>query len=186
MTAYLSALLDGELDRDTRNRVETHLDNCPHCAANFDAMLAADSLIQREWRDNAPLPSSSEIRIAVDSIMDALPPVPAVTTVFAPKRVHARARWIRFATGIAGVMALLMGLLWSSYKFGYEQGRLSILPNPAPNPTVTPNANPASRRSETSRPAPVFSLPAALRNFSAFSAFPPPSLFPAARALPAA
>ena len=179
MTAYLSAFLDGELDRDTQNRVEIHLDSCPQCAAHFDALLAADSLIQREWRDNAPLPSPSEVRIAVDAIMDALPPVPAAAH-FAPKRVHARARWIRFATGVAGVMALLMGLLWSSYRIGYEQGRLSILPNPAPNPTVTPSANPAPRRTETSRLSPAFTLPAAFRCLPVLPAFPPPSLFPAA------
>ena len=81
-------------------------------------------MIQREWRD-APLPSASEMRFALDSIMDALPPVPNAPPVFAPRRIHARFRWMRFATGIASIIALL-GLLWSTYRFGFTQGRSSL------------------------------------------------------------
>ena len=127
----ISAYLDGELDPDSRDETETHLSRCPQCAATYAALLETDAMIQREWRDNAPLPSAFAMQGAIDSIMDALPPVPA--PVFAPKRVHAKARWMRFATGIAGIVALI-GLLWSSYRFGFTQGRLSILPQFAPRP----------------------------------------------------
>ena len=120
----LSAYLDGELDSDSQTEVANHLNNCPQCADAFDALLATDRMIQREWR-NAPLPSASEMRFALDSIMDALPPVPAAPPVFAPRRVHARFRWMRFATGIASIIALL-GLLWSTYRFGFAQGRSSL------------------------------------------------------------
>ena len=120
----LSAYLDGELDSDSQAEVANHLNNCPQCADAFDALLATDRMIQREWRD-APLPSASEMRFALDSIMDALPPVPAAPPVFAPRRVHARFRWMRFVTGIASIIALL-GLLWSTYRFGFAQGRTSL------------------------------------------------------------
>ncbi len=126
----LSAYLDGELDSDSQAEVADHLNNCPQCADAFDALLATDRMIQREWRD-APLPSASEMRFALDSLMDALPPLPAAAPEFAPRRVHARVRWMRFATGIASVIALL-GLLWSSYRLGFTQGRASLAPQFAP------------------------------------------------------
>ena len=120
----LSAYLDGELDSDSRAEVANHLNSCPQCADAFDALLATDRMIQREWRD-APLPSASETRFALDAILDALPPLPDAPPVFAPRRIHAKARWMRFATGVAGVIALL-GLLWSSYRLGFTQGRSSF------------------------------------------------------------
>lgn len=126
----LCAYLDGELDSDSQAEVADHLNNCPQCADAFDALLATDRMIQREWRD-APLPSASEIRFALDSIMDALPPLPDAPPVFAPRRVHARFRWMRFATGIASIIALL-GLLWSTYRFGFAQGRSSLAPSLSP------------------------------------------------------
>ena len=128
----LSAYLDGELDSDSQAEVANHLNNCPQCADAFDALLATDRMIQREWRD-APLPSASEMRFALDSIMDALPPLPVAPPAFAPRRIHAKARWMRFATGIAGVIALL-GLLWSSYRLGFAQGRSSLSSQFAPRP----------------------------------------------------
>ena len=126
----LSAYLDGELDSDSQAEVANHLNNCPQCADAFDALLATDRMIQREWRD-APLPSASEMRFALDSIMGALPPLPDAPPVFAPRRMHARFRWMRFATGIASIIALL-GLLWSTYRFGFAQGRSSLAPSLSP------------------------------------------------------
>ena len=126
----LSAYLDGELDSDSQAEVANHLNNCPQCADAFDALLATDRMIQREWRD-APLPSASEMRFALDAIMDALPPLSAAPPEFAPRRLHAKFRWMRFATGIASIIALL-GLLWSSYRFGFAQGRSSLSPQFAP------------------------------------------------------
>ena len=147
----LSAYLDGELDVDQEQVVEAHLDHCPKCQASFDALETTDTLIEREWRDNAPLPSSSEVKSSIDSIMAALPPAPAATLEFAPKRVHAKARWMRFSTGLAGIIAFI-SLLWSSYRLGYVNGRISTQPaympspsyeNPLPQPTRY-QTNPAS------------------------------------------
>jgi hypothetical protein len=104
-----------------------------------------DETLEREWRDSAPLPSSSQFARSIDSIMDALPDQPAPTPVFAPKRIHARVRWTRFATGVAGLFAF-GSLIWSSYRLGYEQGRqnnVSRYPGSMPAPTGHP-AMPAS------------------------------------------
>ena len=150
VTVNLSAYLDGELDDDQQRVVEAHLDRCPTCSASLDALQITDTLIQREWRDKAPLPSSSEVKSAIDSIMAALPPAPAAAPEFAPKRVHARARWMRFSTGLAGMIAFF-SLLWSSYRLGYANGRTSTQPAEQPSPVyqnpmsrpILNNANPA-------------------------------------------
>jgi len=122
VSVSLSAYQDGELDPESLQLIVSHLAHCPHCAAAFDALQSVDETLEREWRDSAPLPSSSQFARSLDSIMDALPSEPAPTPVFAPKRVHARVRWTRFATGVAGLFAF-GSLLWSSYRLGYQQGQ---------------------------------------------------------------
>jgi anti-sigma factor RsiW len=166
--ANLAAYLDEELDMNQRRAVESHLNLCAACASTLDALRRTDTFIQREWRDTAPLPSSSEQKRAIDSIMAALPPVPAAPAAFAPKRVHARTRWIRFSTGLTGLIALL-GLLWSSYRLGYEHGRMSVRSASIP-PTNVP-VSPASG----SRLTPIVFSPPTL-----FLAKPssPPSIAP--------
>ncbi len=120
----LPAYQDDALDPDTRNAVEAHLGHCVRCASNLEALRKTDEAIQREWRESAPLPSSLEVHVAMDAIMDALPPAPVETVEFAPKRVHARNRWTRFATGLASILTF-GSLMWSSYRLGYADGRLS-------------------------------------------------------------
>jgi hypothetical protein len=87
---------------------------------------------------------------------------------FPTKRVHAKARWMRFATGLMSLFALL-GMLWSSYRLGYAHGRRSLLTSspsqPTPGVPTTPN------RSDDLRPLP------ALYTFSAPSTPPPPNSF---------
>lgn len=123
---HLSAYQDGELDPDQQRVVEAHLAKCTECASNLNALRQTDQLLQREWQDSGPLPSSLETRQSIDAIMAALPPVPSTPAQFAPKRVHSRARWMRFSTGLAGLLALI-SLMWSSYRLGYLHGRRSIL-----------------------------------------------------------
>jgi len=118
----LSAYLDNELDPDQSEMVTAHLEACADCADLLDAMYDTDEEIQREWREDTPLPSSSQFRRSIDAIMDALPAEPVAEPVFAPKRVHARTRWVRFATGMSG-MVVIAAMLWSSYRIGYVQGR---------------------------------------------------------------
>jgi anti-sigma factor RsiW len=134
----LSAYLDEALDPATLRRFEKHIGDCLRCAADLKMFLEKDRLIQREWRQTAPLPSSSQVRQSVDAIMDALPPAPEVPATFASKRVHARARWMRFSTGLTGLLAFF-GMLWSSYRLGYLHGQKSVvaLPMAAPQLPVT-------------------------------------------------
>jgi hypothetical protein len=75
--------------------------------------------------------------------MAALPPVPGEQTAFAPKRVHSRARWMRFSTGLAGVVAFL-AMLWSSYRIGYAHGRMSLHTPSIPSPADLPSSHPLS------------------------------------------
>ena len=119
--AQLSNYADDELNDPQRRGVESHLSGCPKCAAMLNAIFETDDLLLREWRDDSPLPSSFDRHRAIDNIMDALPPLPETQPVFAPKRTHARARWMRFSTGIAGCLALF-AMLYSSYRLGYEHG----------------------------------------------------------------
>jgi hypothetical protein len=136
--ANLSAYLDNELDPDQERVIEGHLSQCAECASNLVALQTTDRLLQREWRDSSPLPSSLHFKQSVDAIMASLPPVPGEQTAFASKRVHSRARWMRFSTGLAGVVAFL-AMLWSSYRIGYAHGRMSLhtpsLPSPADLPS---------------------------------------------------
>jgi hypothetical protein len=125
VVANLSAYQDDELDPDQERVIEAHLHKCDYCSSVFAAIQTTDMLVEREWRDGSPLPSSLEINVAVDAIMDALPPVPAPTPRFEPKRVHARTRWMRFATGITGIFGL-SGMLLSSYALGFAHGRRSL------------------------------------------------------------
>ena len=154
----LSAYLDGELDADQQRVVEAHLDHCAQCTAALDTLEITDTLIEREWRDNAPLPSSSEVKSSIDSIMAALPPAPVSTPEFAPKRVHAKARWMRFSTGLAGIIAFA-AMLGSSYRMGYVNGRTSSQPAFTPSPSYeNPTPRPASN--------PVYSAPVTLASTS--------------------
>jgi hypothetical protein len=124
VVANLSAFQDGELDPDQQRVIEAHLHKCDYCASVFAAIKTTDMALEREWREGAPLPSSLEVKVAIDSIMEALPPVPAPAPQFEPKRVHARTRWMRFATGMTGGFALV-GMLMSSYAIGFANGRKS-------------------------------------------------------------
>lgn len=123
----LSAYLDNELDLVSRHDLEDHLAVCADCAAELDALRTIDTCVEREWRDSAPLPSSEKCKRAMGDIMSALPPVPEKAHTFAPKRIHARARWIRFAAGFSGIF-MFGGLMWSSYRLGYAHGR-TIMPS---------------------------------------------------------
>jgi len=154
----LSAYLDNELDPDQSEMITAHLDSCAACADLMDAMQETDEEIQREWREDAPLPSSSQFRHSIDAILDALPAEPVAEPVFAPKRVHAKTRWVRFATGMSGFV-LVAGMLWSSYRIGYVHGRQnarksSFAPaNPTGyNPAVQPMISLASLSSDSNSP----------------------------------
>ncbi len=154
VSVSLSAYQDGELDSDSLRIVLSHLSRCPHCVSELDALQTADESLEREWRDSAPLPSSCQFKLSVDAIMDALPPAVDAPKAFAPRRVHARARWTRFAAGAAGMFAFGT-LLWSSYRLGYQQGQQkSALPASA-NPNASPASQlfPVSFFSMTARPA---------------------------------
>lgn len=138
VSVNLSAYQDGELDPDSLKLIVSHLTHCPNCAASFDALQSVDETLEREWRDSAPLPSSSQFARSLDSIMEALPNEPAVTPAFAPKRVHARVRWTRFATGVAGLFAF-GSLLWSSYRLGYQQGQQNNVSRSSGSAPAGPN-----------------------------------------------
>lgn len=133
--AALSAYLDGELDDEENETITAHLRHCSDCSEAYNAMQAADTIVQREWRDDAPLPSPFERQKRLDALMDALPPVAQPEPDFAPRRVHARARWMRFATG-AAVITLLFLLLGSSYSLGYRQGQRSTVVGTSFSPPV--------------------------------------------------
>jgi len=125
VVANLSAYLDSDLVSDEQRLITAHLAKCPNCSAVLTSMQETDELIQREWRDSAPLPSSFAGKQSIDSIMDSLPPVPVPTPQFTPKRVHSRTRWIRFASGVT-VLVCLLGSLWYTYLIGYNNGRHSV------------------------------------------------------------
>lgn len=118
----LSAYQDGELDSDTLIVVEAHIAKCDYCSAILDTMIETDEMVEREWREYSPLPSSFGVKHAVDNIMAQLPAVPDAPHEFAPKRVHARLRWMRFSTGVMSIVALF-SMLWTSYRLGFAQGK---------------------------------------------------------------
>ncbi len=172
---HLAAYQDNELDSDQRYVIEAHLGKCPECAAGLEALRTTDALIEREWRECAPLPSSLRFKQSVDSIMAALPPVPVAPTAFAPKRVHSRLRWMRISAGLASVVAFF-SLLWSSYRLGYEQGRQSLTtpaqPMPSFSPRVPSNFSPRLIPIFFSPSSPLPSKPP--ERTSAFSSLHPP------------
>src|SRR5579862_10028678 len=86
----LAAYQDGELDPDTFNLVDDHASRCTRCSAVLSSMQELDRQIQREWRENSPLPTSFQLQRSVDSIMAQLPQEPAAQPEYTPKRVHAR------------------------------------------------------------------------------------------------
>lgn len=165
VSVNLSAYQDGELDPDTLKLIVSHLAHCPSCAAELDALQAVDETLEREWRDSAPLPSSSQFARSIDAIMDALPGEPAAAPAFAPKRIHAKVRWTRFATGVAGAFAF-GSLLWSSYRLGYQQGLQS-------NASRYPGKRPTNPNSVAMSPSAfTFATPSA--QSARFSASPQP------------
>ena len=58
------------------------------CADLLDAMEETDEEIQREWREDAPLPSSSQFRHSIDAIMDALPARAEFISAYAANRAQ--------------------------------------------------------------------------------------------------
>lgn len=134
----LAAYQDQELDPDQLAVVEAHLNRCPRCMARLTTLQELDAQIEREWRESAPLPSSSQFKNSIDAIMAALPEEPVAAPEYTQKRVHARARWMRFSTGMAGVVAFV-SMLWSSYCLGYAHGRSNPSVRPA-LPSVTPTS----------------------------------------------
>ncbi len=165
VSVNLSAYQDGELDPDSLTLIVSHLAHCPHCAAAFDALQEIEDTLEREWRDSAPLPSSSQFARSIDSIMAALPNEPASTPVFAHKRIHARVRWTRFATGVAGLFAF-GGLLWSSYRLGYQQGQENNVSRYPGNRMPASPSNPGS----SVMPATFFTFASQPRHSARFAA----------------
>jgi len=129
VVANLSAYQDDELDADQHDIVEVHLRKCDHCASVYAAIQTTDMLLEREWHEIAPLPSSFEFTDSVDTVMAALPTAPTVAPRFEPRRVHSRTRWMRFATGAMGAFAFF-GMLISSYALGFANGRRSLPGHP--------------------------------------------------------
>ena len=160
----LSAYLDSELDADLETIVEDHLNHCADCATLIEAMEATDSQIKREWRDIAPLPSSSKFKHSVDSIMAALPGRPERESVFASKRIHARTRWVRFATALTSLVAF-SGMLFGSYLMGFQNGKQSSSPrksvdlrSSAPQPKFTLTRYEMQQSASIAVPPPRYSL----------------------------
>jgi anti-sigma factor RsiW len=102
----LTAYLDDELDQDTYQVVDNHIAYCARCSAMLSSLQETDRLIEREWREYPPLPSSSERKLAIDNIMAELPSAVEAPPEYAPKRVHQKVRWMRFSTGFMGLIAL--------------------------------------------------------------------------------
>jgi hypothetical protein len=146
--ANLAAFEDGELNREQAQLVEAHLAGCVKCASTLKMLRAEDSLISWEWRESAPLPFSSEMRFAVDSIMAALPPAEA-HAAFARRRVHVRVRWNRLAAGLMGIVAMA-GMIWSSYRIGYAHGRQSVARPISASESPAVNPHTPSTQSATS------------------------------------
>ncbi len=145
----VSGYVDAELNPQAIQQIANHLNNCPNCAKIVAEVERVGLVLEREWSDNAPLPSSLEVEFALDSIMDALPPI------YEPSRSSKHGdtphvtRWVRFTTGFVGG-ALFVTSLWSSYQVGFWQGRASYfapatLHQPLPTaPTPPPAKSPES------------------------------------------
>lgn len=185
----LSAYQDGELESDEARLVAAHVEGCSRCTRIFAALQATDNLLEREWRKDTPLPSSSlsslssslmsssssnsssvRFHSAIDGIMAALPAQQSQTPAFPARRVHERTRWMRFATAFACALMLVFSL-WMSYHIGYLQGQRSIL-----SESATLRSQSSLLPIDTSRPstiAPGFTLPTPNQNSRA--PLPPPA-----------
>lgn len=82
----LSAFQDGELDHEEFRRVTLHLGKCSRCAGIFAMIQETDEILEREWRNSAPLPSSLRYTQSIDTIMDSLPLLPDIDVVLASRR----------------------------------------------------------------------------------------------------
>jgi anti-sigma factor RsiW len=140
--ANLAAYADDEVDPKQHNSISDHLHLCGRCATDLNKLIQIDSIIQREWQQDVPLPSSLEHKQGVERIMAALPDEPVTQVRFAARRVHARMRWTRLAAGVAG-MALLAGLASLSYRLGQSSQPRPSSPSEIRN-LRTPPQRPAS------------------------------------------
>lgn len=147
----VSSYVDAELSPLTIQQIANHLNICPNCAKMAAEVSRVGLALEREWSDNAPLPSSLEVEFALDAIMDALPPVHEASLAPTHGDSPRIARWGRFTTGFVGG-ALFVASLWSSYQVGFWQGRASSFapptlhqplpasPSPAPPPYKSPES----------------------------------------------
>lgn len=150
--ANVAAYVDAELAPRPYNAVASHLHNCPQCMNLVNEASRVDEFLRGEWSREASLPSPCEVQIALDAIMDALPP--QAETEPHPRYPHSNMAWVRFSTGIAGAV-LFLGLLWSSYQVGYAHGVSHALSNSSPsseNDSIHPQ--PTSNPAELPPPSP--------------------------------
>ena len=84
--ANLSAFQDGEMDQEEARRITLHLGTCSRCAGIFAVIQETDEILEREWRNSAPLPSSLRYQKSIDCIMNSLPLQPEMDVAFASRR----------------------------------------------------------------------------------------------------
>ena len=141
-----SSYVDAELNPLAIQQIANHLNHCPNCAKMVADVERVGLVLEREWCDSALLPSSLEVEFALDSILDALPPVHESNLESKHTGIPHVTRWVRFTTGVVGG-AIFVTSLWSSYQIGFWQGRASAFTpepavrqplSPAPTPPKTP------------------------------------------------
>ncbi len=106
----MSAYQDGELENNDTRLVAAHIEGCTRCTRIFAALQATDDLLQREWRDDAPLPASSSLLTSssassvVSSVVSSV--ASSIPSSSSPSSVASVAS-ARFERAIDGIMAAL-------------------------------------------------------------------------------
>ena len=157
----LDALVDGELDHDTRDRLLSHVAGCPACHQQLEWQRAIKAMLRGS---STPLPPADTI-VALSSLAEIGAPPPPPAPGPSPRLVPALAHVSRstdarsgpraavMTVGALSIAGLVLGapLAGGSPTTGTSRtgGPTASLTTDSPRPAVGTSAGSASRRSSS-------------------------------------
>ena len=103
MSAWIAAYHDGELPEARRGQVESHLQKCPACQAELEALKSLSALLQ----ENPAMPVHTPPERFVAQVRLRLPPHPTPPA----SKQSLKTGWLALALGLLGMWAFLQAVL---------------------------------------------------------------------------
>jgi anti-sigma factor RsiW len=141
--AFLSALLDGELEGPERVRLQKHLSSCPSCSLELEALRKVKMVLAKAPKKSMPLEWTQTFP-------------QALTAAASPRKTSSRARVFSQSWLIPALVAAAVSFAVSFWIFQSRENfplrhSLSLNAVSAPSTTVSP-LNPGSSQTQDNTP----------------------------------